>query len=234
MELSVYASGSSGNFYVARDGDHRIAIEAGIRYKEIQLATAFRVSSLEGCLVSHSHLDHARSVVAVASAGVDVYMSRECAECLKLPPSLNRIRYVMPHHEFVAGAFTVRPFDVVHDAPGTLGFIILGPSGRRLVYLTDTCYSPYRFGPCEIYALEANFSREIIRDRAIAGDLHVARHRRTSENHMSLERLIELLKANDLSRAEEIHLLHLSDGNSDSESFAAQVRAATGVPTYTH
>lgn len=233
MVFYVHASGSSGNFYVLEDEGHTLAIEAGIRYREIQLATNFRVSKLAGLICSHHHGDHARAVADVARAGVDVYMSAECAHELDFTAS-HRCRLVEPHHEFVAGPFTVRPFDVIHDAPGCLGFIVQGPSGCKLLYLTDTCYSPYRFGPCHIYAVEANFSREIIRERAMAGELHLARHRRTSENHMSLERLLELLKANDLSAAEEIHLLHLSDSNADSEGFKAQVQRATGIATYTH
>ena len=42
----------------------------------------------------------------------------------------------------------------------------------------------------------------------------------------------EMLKANDLSKVEEIHLLHLSSANSDAEGFKRQVQSLTGIPTY--
>ena len=46
------------------------------------------------------------------------------------------------------------------------------------------------------------------------GTIDINRVARTMKSHMSLENLIEFLKANDLSRVQEIHLLHLSDNNS--------------------
>jgi len=43
---------------------------------------------------------------------------------------------------------------------------------------------------------------------------------------------VAMLKANDLSKCREIHLLHLSDGNSDEQLMRQKVEAATGIPTY--
>jgi hypothetical protein len=49
---------------------------------------------------------------------------------------------------------------------------------------------------------------------------------------MSLKQCIATIKANDLSKTREIHLLHLSESHSDEARFVREVQEATGVPTY--
>ena len=51
-------------------------------------------------------------------------------------------------------------------------------------------------------------------------------------SHMSLENCKELLRANDLSKVKEIHLLHLSDENSVEDQFKKEIAALTGLPVY--
>lgn len=55
---------------------------------------------------------------------------------------------------------------------------------------------------------------------------------RVIENHMSLDRVKAMLSANDLSRVEEIWLLHLSDGNADAERFRKEIFWLTGRKVY--
>jgi hypothetical protein len=49
---------------------------------------------------------------------------------------------------------------------------------------------------------------------------------------MSLERVISMMKANDLSRCRAIWLLHLSDANSNEELMRRKVQETVGVPVY--
>lgn len=49
---------------------------------------------------------------------------------------------------------------------------------------------------------------------------------------MSLETAKEFLRANDLSRVQEIWLLHLSDDNSDAERFKREIQGLTDKPVY--
>ena len=64
------------------------------------------------------------------------------------------------------------------------------------------------------------------------GSVPVALKNRLLTSHFSLENVKEFLKANDLSRVQEIHLLHLSDGNSDAERFKREIMAVCGKPVY--
>jgi DNA-binding transcriptional MerR regulator len=50
--------------------------------------------------------------------------------------------------------------------------------------------------------------------------------------HFSLENVKEFLRANDLSKVQEIWLLHLSDNNSDEERFKREIMELTGKVVY--
>jgi phosphoribosyl 1,2-cyclic phosphodiesterase len=233
LRFEPLASSSAGCSYVLRRGDLApLLIDAGLPFKEIQRALNFQLSKLAGCLISHAHGDHAKAAYDLMRNGVEVYGSQETlAQCATLVSVFaNPMR---AEHAYTVGPWSVRAFAAVHDMPGTLGFYI-APRGERerFLYLTDSAYSPYRFDGLTHIAVECNYSAEIMRDNALRGDISADRFKRTTRTHMSLERLLEMLAANDLSAVQEIHLLHLSDANSDEEAFAAAVRRATGCPVY--
>jgi phosphoribosyl 1,2-cyclic phosphodiesterase len=233
LTFEPLASSSAGCSYVLRRGDLApLLIDAGLSFKEIQRALNFQLSTLAGCLISHAHGDHAKAAYELMRNGVEVYGSQETlAQGATLVSAF--ANPVKADVGFNVGPWSVRPFAAVHDMPGTLGFYI-APRGERerFLYLTDSAYSPFRFEGLTHIAVECNYSAEIMRDNALRGDISADRFKRTTRTHMSLERLLEMLAANDLSKVQEIHLLHLSDANSDEEAFAAAVRRATGCPTF--
>ena len=124
------------------------------------------------------------------------------------------------------------PFDVVHDCAGSLGFLIQNQSGDKVMFATDTSYIKYRFNGITSLMIECNFCDEILAKNVEAGHIHPAMAKRIRDSHMSIDRVLDLLKANDLSCLREIHLMHLSSDNSNEDEFKQRVQAATGVPVY--
>ena len=230
MEFRVLASSSAGNAYVADDGRSRLLLECGLRLEDIQRGLGHQVSGLAGCLLSHEHNDHARAVADVLRAGVDVYASAGTWEALGV--SNHRARVVRALEQVQIGTWTVLPFEAVHDAAEPLGFLLASDAGGKLLYLTDSAYCRYRFRGLTHIAVECNYSVDLLRQAVEAGRIPESVRRRILRNHMSLERLLDMLRANDLSRVEEIWLLHLSDSNSDAEEFARAVRRVTGKPVH--
>ena len=55
---------------------------------------------------------------------------------------------------------------------------------------------------------------------------------RVAGTHMSIETLLDLLRANDMTKVRQIYLLHLSDNNSDAEAFKKIVQQETGAEVY--
>ena len=229
IEIRVLASSSAGNAYWISDGETPLLVECGLRFQELRERLGFRVSDLAGCLLSHEHTDHSRAARDVLRAGVDLYATQGTIGALGLQS--HRLRLIRARQQVRIGSWSVLPFDTVHDAAEPVGFLLASRSGKVL-YVTDTAYCKYRFRGLTHVMVEANWSPELLRRNVEAGLVDPALRARIVRNHMSIQRTIDLLMANDLSRVREIWLLHLSDQNSDEELFRRLVREATGKPVY--
>jgi len=164
---------------------------------------------------------------------MNVWASRETWEAYLLGAYAghHRAKVIAPLEEFSVGDWRVIGFPVIHDAPGTLGFLVSGQGGK-LLYLTDTAFTEFKFPGLTHIAVECNWSEEAIRANTRSGEVSSERFKRTVNNHMSLERVIRFLQANDLTTVKEIHLLHLSDTNSDEQEFKQAAMKATGKPVF--
>lgn len=232
MRIEVIASGSSGNAYALhQEGAAPLLLEAGIQYKRLQVALKHQVTSLAGALISHEHGDHAKAAQNLTKAGVDVYATAGTLEVLKLAG--HRAHALSPiEPKVIDRHWTVMAFPAVHDAAEPAGFLVSAADGDRLLYLSDSAYCAHTFSNLTLVMIEANYSESIMHDRVMSGSLDKLVAVRTIRNHMSLERCVQLLNANDLTKVREIHLLHLSDGNANEQTFRQTVERATGVPVY--
>lgn len=227
MELKVISTGSKGNAYILSNGDEALLIECGVSIKDIKKALNFDLSKVVGCIVTHEHLDHAKSMLEVTRCGIDVYASRGTIKersCL----SLSRVKSIKSRDNFKVGNFKVMSFDVKHDAAEPLGFLIEYPECGKVLFLTDTYYCKYTFPGLNNIIIETNYSKEII-DRKFGpdSDMEFLRNR-ILRSHFSLENCKGMLAANDLSQVNNIVLIHLSDSNSDEKQFHKEITELTG------
>lgn len=181
--------------------------------------------------MTHAHQDHCKAARDLAKLGVDVYTSRGTIDACGLAG--HRIRTVEALQEVRVGSFQVLPFDVQHDAPEPLGFLFASmATGEKLLYFTDTYYIKYRFKGLTHIMAECNYDAESVRRSAEAGHTPIERVPRLMKSHMSLETLLTMLKANDLSRLRQIYLLHLSDNNSNEAYMRESIQKLTGAEVY--
>ncbi|MFC2301701.1 MAG: MBL fold metallo-hydrolase [Selenomonas artemidis] len=226
MDIKVIASGSSGNAYLIGDGKTRLLLDAGISFKRIQVGCGFRTSSIDACLVTHRHGDHAMAVPKLLQRGIPVYSNADVAELHK------GVQPVAALKEFTVKTLRILPFEVEHDAE-CYGYQVTSTvTGEKLVYITDSAYVKYTFSGLTHIMIEANYAQEIIIDNARKERIPLYLAERVIETHMSIETLLELLRANDMSKVRQIYLLHLSDGNSDAAAFRRQVQQETGAEVY--
>src|SRR5690625_703952 len=230
IEIKTLASGSSGNAYLITDGHTPLLLECGISYRDIQIALNFETSKIAGCLVSHEHKDHTKGLRDVLKAGIDVYASAGTIESENI--THHRLKPIQAKKQFEIGTWTILPFEVEHDAKEPLGFLLQNKQGERLLFATDTYYVRYRFNNLTHIMVECNYSMDILNENIDSGVVHSAMKKRLLTSHFSLENVKEFLMANDLSKVEEIHLIHLSDTNSDEARFKREIQALTGKPVY--
>jgi len=229
IEFKKYASGSSGNFYTAFDGTSTLMIECGILYKKIQENMHFKVTDACGCLLTHLHKDHSKSIKDIIKSEIETYMSKGTKDALCLDD--HRVNIIKHGQIFKIGSFDILTFNTQHDVVEPLGFLI--KSGEdKLLFATDTFYLKNLFPGCTHIAVECNYAADILEKNVKAGIVPPLLKKRVERSHFSLENVLTFLEKNDLSRCREIHLLHISKGNGDPERFQGEVENLTGIPTY--
>lgn len=231
MQIDVYASGSTGNAYRVSDGKTSLILDAGIPIKKLQEATGHRLTALNGCLVTHCHGDHSKAIKDLIKLGIDVYASTGTIAAMGLIS--HRLRPVKSLQEIVIGTFKVLPFDVEHDAPEPLGFLLTSmATNEKLLYFTDTYYLKYKFRGLTHIMAECNYDLETMQQSVDAGYMPPELAPRIIKSHMSLEHLMDMLRANDLSQVRQIYLLHLSNNNSNAKRYRSEIQRLTGAEVY--
>lgn len=231
MQFTAIASSSKGNAYVVKSiGIAPLLVEAGVPISKLRESTGFGLSSLAGCLISHEHGDHSKAVNDLLKAGVDCYMSHGTAKALEIEYH-HRVCILRANVAQAIQKWTILSFSLHHDSADPIGFLV-AHGDERLLFIPDTGFISNRFAGVTIAAVECNFLSEQLSENIRNGSLPAVTGRRIRRNHMSLNTLIEMLKANDLSKCRAIHLLHLSDGNSYEGRMIKEVQKATGIPTY--
>ena len=236
MKIQIIGSGSSGNCYRISDGQTALLIECGLPVKKIKEGCDYNLSEISGCIVTHEHKDHSLAVNDLMKSGVNVFMTEGTARAcnaqtyrLKLWHRDGTDKIGLPfYHTGRIGTFAVKPFAVHHDAAESVNYLIESKAtNERLLFVTDTQYIDYRFSGLTHIMVEANFS-----DDALAEPENAPRRHRLRRSHMSIDKCIGLLKANDLSQVQEIWLIHLSQSNGNAEEFKYRVQEATGCEVH--
>lgn len=229
INISTFASGSKGNCYRVDDGETVLMIEPGIQFRKIRKAFDFKLSSVEACLSTHEHGDHSKAVADVANAGIDVYMTQGTADALGVRS--HRINIIKHGEIFDVGTFLIMPFSTNHDAAEPVGFL-LASGENKILFATDTFYIKYKFSGLTHIMLECNYKKEWLNENIMSGKIPKSLKKRIEGSHFELENVKNFLKANDLSKVEEIHLIHISSTNGDPEYFKKEIQGLTGKPVY--
>jgi len=236
INITALASGSGGNCYKIDDGESSLLLEAGISMKKIKKRLNYRLSEIGGALITHEHKDHCKAVPKAMSSGVDCYMSSGTKEALIEEGYIednHRIITPKTYEVFSISNWIVKSFEVQHDAAEPWGFLIWNKETKdKLVYITDSFYSKFKFQDINYIMIECNYSREIVNKNIRSGRVPAVQKKRLLKSHFSLANVKDFLKSNDLSKVKEIWLLHLSDRNSDEKLFKREIQELTGKPVY--
>ena len=231
MYLTVLGSSSKGNCYILQNETEALVIECGVSFKEVKKAVDFNLKKIVGAIVSHEHGDHAGHVNEFLNARINVFMSEGTTKAVKssnrfLPLLLESFKILK------VGNFTIMPFDVKHDVEEPVGFLIKHDEIGTLLFVTDSYYIPYCFDGLTNIMIEANYRTDILEANIKAGRIPDALRDRTLESHMSYDTCLEALKANNLTKVNNIILIHLSDDNSNEKEFREGIHRETSKTVY--
>jgi phosphoribosyl 1,2-cyclic phosphodiesterase len=224
MRLAVIGSGSKGNGYVLYNEAEALVIEAGCKLGDVLRCVDRR--AIVGVAITHEHGDHAKYAREYYASGLPVLATAGTHDKIGIDTHSTIVCGIGGKHSF--GGFTIYPFDVVHDAAEPCGFVIEHEECGRVLFLTDTHFSPYTFEGLNQIIIEANYCPTILERKKARGDKHPVVYSRIERSHMSIDTTIEALLSNDLTAVNNIVLIHLSDSNSDEQAFFDRAAYATG------
>lgn len=236
MHVQTLASGSAGNSTLLRAGELHVLLDAGLPLQDLEERfAAARVSlrRIEHIVLTHGHLDHARSAGLVAhKSGARVH----CSERLMRNASLRRA----PLLSHLGPGKTVelvdaRGTDVVrlqaaripHDADPTLALRV-EHAGRVAVLVTDMgrpdADAARALQGAHLLLLEFNHDAELLR----TGPYPPALKRRVGgpRGHLSNDEAAEVLQALATPALHTLVLLHLSGVNNTPELARAAAQRA--------
>ena len=220
ISIECFGSSSAGNCYRIKssvNGDE-LLLDVGLPFKTIQRACRYNFLHLLGAVVTHQHGDHSRAVADMLKLGHKIYMLRETADALHVVDEHSWVE-ITPRKSFKRGVFTILPFELQHDVPN-VGYLI--SDGE------DT------FKGVHHILVECNHSYELLNKKVEQDELSKQRMERLIQSHFALKNVIKFLRSMDLSQCKAIHLIHLSNENSNEVEFKKAVQAATGKLVIVH
>ena len=128
MQITVFASGSSGNCLLVSSGDSNLLIDAGISMRRISAGlTQAGISwqDIGGVLITHEHSDHICGLkTMIRQRSVPIYAPRTVANRLygMLPGIENCLRFTPVGESFPLAGFQVRAFHTPHDTDESVGY----------------------------------------------------------------------------------------------------------------
>lgn len=219
MVLKCLGSGSSGNSYLLKSSSGRVLIlDAGLPIKDIQRGLDWNIGCVDGCLVTHSHKDHSRSVEDLEFFGIPVISPyREEMKMIKKSGIIGK--------EWKVYTFDLTTIDgkwTHTNADGTecpcYGFLITHNEMGKLLYITDTEFCKWRFSGVNHILISCNYQKKYVDSDNQAKSRHVYR------GHMELETVKCFVEANKTSALENVILCHLSKDNADADECVAEVK----------
>ena len=155
MKIISVGSGSKGNCFFIQNQTETLMIDCGMGITAIRkVKTYHHIDTIDAILFTHNHSDHTKC---------KNYFKDVCTYAYDACIHPNVI--VTPYHSFSIGSFIITPFELSHDAPNTVGYLIQS-GDESLFYCTDTGYLPSKaleLGKnCTYYIMESNHDIDML------------------------------------------------------------------------
>ena len=188
FNVMCLATGSKGNCYIVKSDSATLLLDAGISKENIDKHLNFNECDL--IFISHIHQDHSKALKDFKYVGVPIITGFE-------------------NKEFILALKTSKliaiQFPVLHGDTNNNGLIVQ-TKNELMLYATD-------FNICEYNLSKYKFTRIMVEcnfvDEAIT-DVDDIKVRRQINTHMGLNGLQVFLDSLDLSKCQEIILMHSS------------------------
>lgn len=224
MNIKCLGTGSSGNCYALNSNDGKILLlDCGISIKDIKIGIDFRISDLAGCLTTHVHTDHSKSVNDLRRMGIPV-----------ITPYENNVK------DTNLGGFFVKFFKLddnqghfVHsNGDGSecpiFGYLVQHDKEPiKLIYVTDCQFVKWRFKDINNLVIGIDYEDSLVDESNRAKNLHIY------SGHLSLSTACDFIRTLDEKHTlENVIVGHMSDTASDRGLYREKIEKATYSRVY--
>jgi ribonuclease BN (tRNA processing enzyme) len=214
--LKCLASGSTGNCYILNVDDLLVILDAGCDW--IKMVGSVNLNDVDLAYISHEHKDHSLNYEKLILRGVYCLDGINTQEIIK-----NQIKSKN------GGLFQIFRIPIRHGNVKNCALVIKNDN-ECILYATD-------FNLCEYDLSVFKFTRILIECNYLEKIVNVCDDKVRRENnidrHMGLEGVKIILDKLDLSKCQEIDLIHLSSTFSDSiimgSTIYSRYKIKTGV-----
>jgi hypothetical protein len=194
LDLTVLASGSSGNSYILKSSNGKfIVLDCGLKFKSITNNASFNgFKNLDFVFVSHNHKDHSNSEKDFENSGCEMitYDNIKSYEVKEI------------------GQWKIQCFPAKHNALN-YGIIIYDNIDKKLFcYATDFSEIPL-IKNIDYWLYEINYSTEIAETQLLNGQIEMSHIQNTFAYHNSLENAIKYFSKN--SKPNTIIACHINN-----------------------
>jgi len=222
MKAKQHYSSSKGNLYsIEASGGGRLLLDAGVVWAKLQKALDYDLSNIEACCISTSHKDHCKALEDVLQAGIDVYAGESTFRSIEDSLHLHRRATAVKDGDRVdTESFVIIPFNTIHDAEESLGYVIKEKSSCQwLLFAPESAYMQQEFDVSfNIIMIECNYDNKVLSRRVEAGEIHEEVAKRIAGSHAEKATVMSYLQNHcDLTYCRQIHLIHCSAANLDKK-----------------
>ncbi len=228
MQVSVLASGSTGNTSLIETGQHKILMDAGLSGKKIKTLLAevgVEINDIDLVFLSHDHSDHSKGlgvlmrrypqIAAYANSGTWEYLT-ESQKIGQLP--VQQMNLIEPGQTKTFGDLDVTAFATSHDAAQPQYYVFTS-GGKRMAFLTDTGYVSHKvkdvIADADAYLMEFNYDDMMLRNGPYSWAL---KQRILSDvGHLSNEDAGQALLDVVSNKTKHIFLAHRSQHNNTAK-----------------
>ena len=223
FNISVLASGSSGNCTFVEAGKTKLLFDAGVNCKQVfsRLKHIGKdLSEINGIFVSHEHVDHIRGIDVIKSRyNIPLHINEKTLVYSGLSiRSKKDFKIFKSNHGVQIDDVHIETFNLSHDAVDPVGFVV-NYKNKKLGIITDLGFCcktvKEKFAGLNAVVLESNHDSDMLRNgfypeflkRRIAG----------REGHLSNKEAANLVFERCGKKLGSVFLAHLSENNNTPE-----------------
>ena len=240
MQLTVFASSSSGNCSLIRSGNSCVLIDTGISATRIRSSlfnAGIDPADLLGIFITHEHSDHIKGLsVFLKKTPVPVFAPGTVAsELRRLFPGVDScLNVIEPEKTVNLDGLRVIAFSTPHDSKESVGYRFTAEDGSSVAIATDTGHITdtmvrWLCG-ADIALIEANHDTAMLRNGPYP--VYLKRRILSDKGHLSNSECTWLASVLARSGTRHIVIGHLSEHNNlPSIARSAVLRALEGTDT---